>query len=495
MIRDLIVGEITGSPAITGDPGGTNLLRRGSSGAAVTYVQTVLKERAGQTSLNVDGVFGATTESAVKSIQKFFKIPINGTVDSKTWETIRYLGASTLAGATDNIKDKVLSMEVSLSLDSVSQISFEVSDPGLEMAKNNYWNLRRVVKFQEMVFEISSVEFRQGSAGESVRIEARNRACQLLKRNKTPSVFKGGNATVYASEQARSVGLKFFGENSTEQKNISQAGGDQNNESVWDVLKRAAGQNQFVMFETDGRLFFTSMQFLLGKFAIVNSSMSNGFFATPVRWLTNRPDPIPPIPGPAGNIILRGNETNEHVRFMQTVLKERAGQSQLVVSGTYDLATVAAVLNLKLFFSIPAINPKNNTADPIVDDNTWAVIRYLASSTIEDTSFIIRPLQMPTVRKSDDDFNAATLSFQVDPEYGDMLRPGMTIALKDIPDFENNYIITEVRWNEGTPDAVAVTARTPVEPQDATVAKKLAARIDLTGGGYSAITVEDAFNS
>lgn len=495
MIRDLIIGEITGTPAVTGDPGGTPLLRRGASGDAVKYVQNVLKDKAGQTSIVVDGIFGATTESAIKSIQKFFKLSINGTVDVKTWEAIRYLGASSIAGATDNIKDKVISMEVSLSLDSVSQISFEVSDPGLEMAKNNYWNLRRVVKFEGMVFEISSVELKQGSGGEVVRIEARNRACQLLKRNKTPSVFKGGNATVYASEQARSVGLKFFGENSTEQKNISQAGGDQNNESVWDVLKRVAGQNQFVMFEVDGRLFFTSMQFLLGKFAIVNENMTSGFFATPVRWLTDRPDPIPPIPGPTGNVVLRGNETNEHVKFMQKVLKERAGQSQLVISGTYDLATAAAVLNLKLFFGITSGNSKNNTVDPVVDDRTWTVIRYLASSTIEDTSFIIRPLQMPTVRKSDDDFNAATLSLQVDPEYGDQLRPGMTLALKDIPDFENNYIITEVRWNEGTPDAVAVTARTPIEPQDAAAAAKLAARIDLTGGGYSAITVEDAFNS
>lgn len=486
MIRDLIIGEQTGSAAITGDPGTSPVLRRGSTGAAVSYVQNVLKIRAAQSNITVSGNFDYETEAGLKNVQAFFGLQVTGIVDSKTWETIRFLGASTLSDAEDNIKDKVLSMEVSLSLDSVSQISFEVSDPGLKMAENNYWNLRRIVKFQGMVFEISAVEFKQGSAGETVRIEARNRACQLMKRDKQGVVFKGGNATVYAAEQARKYGLKFFGENAVEQKNISQASNDQANESVWDVLKRLAGQNQFVVFETDGRLFFCSMQFLLGKFAVVSSEMSSGFLATPIRWFSDRAATIPAIPGPAGNPTLYGNESNSHVKFMQTVMKQRANQTQITVNSRYDLATAAGILNLKKFFGITPVNG-------VVDNRTWGVIRLLAQTEIEDTSFTIRPLDLPTLRKSDDDFNAATLSMQVQPEDGYLLRPGMTIALKDITEFANNYIVTEVRWNEGTPDAVAVTARTPIEPTDSEKAADLAARIDLTGGGYSTITVSNAF--
>lgn len=488
MIRDLIIGEQTGSAAIDGDPGGTPILRRGASGAAVTYVQKVLIDRAGQTNITANGLFDANTEAGVRNIQSFLGLQVSGIVDEATWKTVRTLGKSTIAGAVDNIKDKVLSMEVSLSIDAVSQISFEVSDPGLRMAKKNYWNLRRVVKFQGMVFEIASVEFRQGAAGETVRIEARNRACQLLKRNKQGSVFKGGNATAYAAEQARAVGLKFFGENTIEQKNISQGSNDQTNESVWDVLKRLAGQSQFVMFESDGRLFFCSMQFLLGKFAVVSTDMTSGFLSTPIRWFSEDPETAQEIPGPNTNIILRGNEENEHVVFLQKVLKRRANQTQITVNGRYDAATVAGVVNLKKLFGI-------TPANAIVNDETWSVVRRLSTTKLEDVAFTIRPLELPNLRKSDDDFNAASFSMQVDPKYGDKLRPGMTISIKDIPEFTNDYIVTEVRWNEGTPDAVAVTARTPVEPTDAEIAAELASRIDLTGGGYSTITVSDAFST
>lgn len=485
-IRDLIIGSVSTVPQLL-PLSSYPTIRIGSTGDVVKRAAALLDRVGLQWTVNDSkvGLFDEPMEAAVKQFQVQNNLLPSGIIDSPTWAKLRSFEARTQVGATSNIKDIVSNMEVSLSLDGVSQISFDVPDPGLVLSKNNYWNIRREVKFQEMTFEIASVEIRQGEGGETVRIEARNAACQKLKRDKNATVFTGGNGTAYAAMKAKSVGLKFFGESSTEQKNISQSSSDSTNESSWDVMKRIAGQNQFIMFESDGRLFFCTMQFLLGKFGLVADASIAGFFATNIYWLEDIPQ-TESIPAPSGNPTLRPGDTGDHVKFVQRVLKLKAGQSSVFVNGVFDTATKTAITNLQSFFRLPVTG--------ICDNTTWATIRYLGGGiNLQDAAYGIRPLECPNLRKSDDDSNAATLSIQVDQEVGVYLRPGMTIRIVDIPDFKNDYIVTEVRWNEGTPDAVAVTARTPVEPQDATKAAELAKRVDLTGGGYSSIAVDNIF--
>lgn len=468
-------------------PSSQPTLRRGATGPAVKFVQTVLAERAAQ-NVVINSTFDYSTEAGLKNLQKFFGMVPSGVVDANSWSMLKFLaGLSTQRTATD-IAEYVLSMDVSLSMDGVSQLGITVADPGLELLAKNIFDLRRSITFLGMEFEIARCDIKQGSGGEEVTIEARNAACQKLKRDKTRAVFKGGNGTVYAAMKAREVGLKFFGEDAIEKTNISQTSSDKSDESAWDVLKRVAGQNQFVMFESDGRLFFCSMQFLLGKFAVVAEGVRGGFFATPVRWLTDKePDKVvPAIPGPADSPTLRTGSRGAHVTFVQKVLSQRAGQT-IAVDGNFGASTYAAVRNLQAFIRVPITG--------VVDNASWPFIRYLAlGQTIEDTSFRIKALECPACGKSDDDVNAATVSIQVEPGDGRQLRPGMTIQLPDIPGFSNNYLVTEVRWNEGTPDAVSITARTLVEPTDAKVAAKLAARVDLTGGGFSSSIVTNVFS-
>lgn len=487
MIRDLIIGSVATVPALA-PLASYPTVRVGSTGDVVKRAAALLDRVGLQWTVNDStvGKFDTAMESAVKEFQIENGLLPSGVIDSSTWAKLRPYEQKTQVGSTDNLKDRVSSMEVSLSLDGVSQISFDIPDPGLFMAKNNYWSIRREIKFQDMTFEIASVEIRQGEGGEAVRIEARNLACQKLKRDKTATVFSGGNGTAYAAMKAKSVGLKFFGESSTEQKNISQSSSDSTNESAWDVMKRIAGQNQFVMFESDGRLFFCTMQFLLGKFALVSDATTTGFFATNIYWLERQPQ-TEAISPPTGNPTLRLGDSNDHVKFVQRVLKLKAGQASVITNGIFDTATQTAITNLQRFFSLSVTG--------ICDNVTWSIIRYLGTGvTLEDAVYGIVPLECPNLRKSDDDSNAATLSLQVDQEVGIYLRPGMTIRIVDIPDFKNDYIVTEVRWNEGTPDAVGVSARTPVEPQDITKAAELAKRIDLTGGGFSSIAVDNIFD-
>lgn len=458
MIQDLFIGEVTTITAIPA-PSYLPTIQRGSTGDAVRYAQRVLKERAAQP-IVIDGIFGYQTEGAVKNLQSFFKLPITGIVDSKTWGVIGFIGAGSTSGTRYNIKEFVLSMQVSLTMDSVSQITFEVSDPGLKLADANYWNIRRPVSYRGLKFEISAYDIRQGQAGEVVRVEARSAACQQLKRNKGQSLFTGGNGTAYAATKARSVGLKFFGENTTEQATISQTSTTGSEDSEWNVLRRLADQFQFVLFETDGRLFFTSQKFLLGKYAIVDTYTISSFFYTSVRWRTNPATVttyLPLIPAPSTSPVLGRGSTGEHVTYLQRVLKERAGFTNLAVTGVFDAATELMVIYLQGRFDLPTTG--------VVDSATWSIVRYLGNGNQVVTSrFALKALECPACRKSDDDPNAATVSFQVSKDQGILMRPGMTVRLMDIPDYNGDYIVTSVEWDEGTVGSVAISARTPIEP-------------------------------
>jgi len=393
----------------------------------------------------------------------------------------------------------VLSMDVSLSMDSVSQITVTLSDPGLYYLERNIFQLRRWIFYKNMKFEIARVNIKQGSAGEEVTIECRSLPCQQMKREKGKGLFTGGNPTVYAATKAREHGMKFFGENTPPKENISQSSSDTADESVWEVLKKLASDNQYVLFETDNRLFFTSQQFLLGKFAAIGYKTNPGFLVTPIRWRQEEAllSPYDPIPQPFGRPILRYRDGADksnikwYVTYAQRVLRERLG-FDIPVDGIYGIPMAVAVATTQAFFQIP-----QTPYGSIIDNLTWAIIDRAAAleyRNYDPNNFSIHTLECPDAGKSDDDFNAAEINIQVTWDQGRLLRPGMTIRLEDVPDFITNYLVTEVKYKEGTFGAVSVSARTPIEPlgNSADAKKKrddLRSRISLTGGGFANVAL------
>lgn len=66
------------------------VVKRGSHGDAVKYLQGVLKFKT-MVGLTVDGDFGPATERRVIDIQRFFKRPVDGVVGPQTWEVVDFL--------------------------------------------------------------------------------------------------------------------------------------------------------------------------------------------------------------------------------------------------------------------------------------------------------------------------------------------------------------------------------------------------------------------
>lgn len=73
-------------------------------------------------------------------------------------------------------------------------------------------------------------------------------------------------------------------------------------------------------------------------------------------------------------------------------------------------------------------------------------------------------MDMPTFTRSENDPMDAEGTLLVERTNGVQLRPGMTINITGIPDFENGYLVTDVSFDEGVSDPVRVSFRTPVKP-------------------------------
>jgi peptidoglycan hydrolase-like protein with peptidoglycan-binding domain len=441
---------------------------------------------------------GTWTVSAVSSTTKFsFKQKKADVVEKKVSGSY-----AKSVGITVDISELITGMSVSLSMNEVSQVTMTVSDPGLRYMDANYFQLRQKIKVAGEYFEIASLEVRQGQAGEEIVMECRLEGVQKLKRDKGKAVYSGGSATSFAAEKARTVGLSFFGENSTAKSSISRVRNDKADESSWDVMKRLAGDNQFLLFETDGRVFFCSQHFLLGKYSLAPSSSSPGFLTTIVKWDTSYTVTAnetastrtttryaAKINGPVGRPTLKKGATGDHVKYVQNVIKNRIGPATLPVDGKFSTTLYNAVIRLQKYYGL--------TANGIIGQQTWSYVDKLAegsSTTGNDQgyfdSYVIVPMETPSLRMSDDAYSEVTAQFRVDKEVGKLLRPGMTISVRGVPGFTTNYLINEVSWEEGTPDPVSVSASTPQIPTDKKSRDKALAKIDLTGGGFKNLTAD-----
>jgi hypothetical protein len=69
---------------------------------------------------------------------------------------------------------------------------------------------------------------------------------------------------------------------------------------------------------------------------------------------------------------------------------------------------------------------------------------------------------MPSFRTSDDDPMAAEFQMLVQRTNATQLRPGMTVFMNGVNNFQTAYLITEVSWTEGKDTPVAVSGRTPI---------------------------------
>lgn len=331
-----------------------------------------------------------------------------------------FLYGTTNSGKTfvTKLYNQITDINVNYSLSASTAITFSVIDPGLELTKQNYFqvgqtfiyrshNPSRIVQDGSMsaialedylgyFMEVADVSIEQ-SQGNSpiVRVQGYTKAIQQMKRDRNPGAVKGENHT-FVINAAKKYGLKAVCQETTKDKNITQADGEKVADSLWDVLNRLASEskdenkNPYTLFESDGTLYFGTQQWLMYK------------------W---------------------GHDSYEHTKYNKKKKKN------------------VTVTRKVTYLHYP---PR------IVDGNP-------------DNRFVLH--KMPTMHKAENDPMEGDGSCVVDRLNGVRLRPGMTVNVGDIPWHTDDFLITSVDFQEMVADPVSVSFATP--PRQETKIKQI----------------------
>lgn len=189
--------------------------------------------------------------------------------------------------------NQITDVSVSYSLSAATAVTFSVIDPGFEITRQNYFqvgqtfiyrshNTERLVNINDITsiaqqdyigyfMEVADVTIEQ-SQGNSpiVRVQGYTKAIQQMKRDRNPGAVKGEGHT-FVVNAAKKYGLQSVVQETSQSKNITQASGEKVADSLWDVLTRLASEskdknkNPYIIFESDGTLYFGTQQWLLYK--------------------------------------------------------------------------------------------------------------------------------------------------------------------------------------------------------------------------------------
>jgi len=164
----------------------------------------------------------------------------------------------------------------------------------------------------------------------------------------------------------------------------------------------------------------------------------------------------------------RGSDSDESV---WDVLKRLANEAQFVCfesDGTLFFCSHSFLMNKILIpdggiFEWPTLNP--------------------------DAKFLL--MDIPNMRRSDDDPLEADGSLILERTNAINLRPGYTAELKGVPTFNGQYLITEVRFTEVSPEPIEVSIRTPEKPKPEKKSGGSGGR--TRGSGNQSTTTPDGF--
>jgi len=164
----------------------------------------------------------------------------------------------------------VTEIRVSYDIAGCSQLTVRLVDENFRMWNANYFQIGTTFIFKNARFRLASTEIQQGEGFHYVvTLELREEAVQKMKEDRKPQAFKSSTGFDFAQKVAAQFGLEPVIQRVSGVKQAAiKVKSTNNRESVWDVLQRAAQDIQFLCFVANGKLFFVSPYYLLGRWGI-----------------------------------------------------------------------------------------------------------------------------------------------------------------------------------------------------------------------------------
>jgi hypothetical protein len=168
------------------------------------------------------------------------------------------------------ITDALMALSVDLTMDMTTEMRFRVYDKDFQMFKHNYFQIRRPLSYNGFNYEVAAVTLnRSGGQHDSIEVTARSMPIQRMRRQKGYKTWGAGGAGITAAQCAKEIaeefGLEMFIQSSPAKTAITRQQSDTSSESTWDVLRRLAGELEYVVFESYGVLYFTSEDYLIER--------------------------------------------------------------------------------------------------------------------------------------------------------------------------------------------------------------------------------------
>lgn len=230
---------------------------------------------------------GMSTEVGVPVIPGT-NTPMMGTLlTNDAYKSISFRGQSfggNASGVTpdpyaSDLAEYVTSAEVDMSWDAITQVSMQIEDPGLQFYKTNMFDLGTEVAFNGIPYIINDVAVTGGSSTlGGVTVKCRPKSVQLLKNRIGRFNLPNASSTDFALSECKTVNVSFYGQATLLQPNIARdvpQPSDMSGEipSTWTTLERLAQQEGFVLFESNGAIFFAQPTWLFDTFSINNGSI------------------------------------------------------------------------------------------------------------------------------------------------------------------------------------------------------------------------------
>jgi len=345
-------------------------------------------------SINATGVWGPVSLMKEEKDEYITGAPFSGIVQ--------------LADVDDDLAqltfmNNILSINVEWSMDLNSQVNIELVDPGYRMTEMNYFVPRRDIWYRGARYEIADVSVGPGDGGSPrVSLAICNKSIQRMKRDKRSGSVSASSAYEYAGRAAKKFNLGFVGQRTAKTKNTFSTKTDNSEESVWDVLTRTAGENQYVVFEVNGVLVYAQQEWLMWKFGLLSSSVYN---RKTKKKETKKYVPLLHIPTMGTDLDLR--------ELINAGYLAKSPDADTVTGKAFQLATY------------PSFETSDN--DPLAAAGSCEVL-------------------MPN-------------GGQLRPGYTALVGPEPNY-------FFGGYLITSVSFSEGTPESAKVQFRTPEEPKN-----------------------------
>jgi hypothetical protein len=314
--------------------------------------------------------------------------------------------------------ESVLSIDVSYSITESTQITVKFIDPEFRMAQNNYFTVGR-----DIIFSSKSI---------SPYLED------------IPRVEVRGTSRTYGEFVRRS--------NIYEMASVSvdQSAG---NSPVWTVKARPKGVQQMKRDRKPKNIKGSGSQF------VINACKKYGL--KPVTQRTSK------------SYKINNAQGAQQATSVWDAMKSIADEAEFVmfeVDGFLYFGQEKWILNKWGTHASGGNSRFNKQGRAVVDEDgvlqltptkRFIPFYWPPGSSSSPGSEIFRLIGIPNVTQSDNDAYIADGSLVCERTNGVRIRPGMTVKIFGVPNFQGSYLVTDVSFKEEATDPVAVTFRSP----------------------------------